>query len=96
MFPGEWSKHGSSSGGYYSCNIYEAVKTAAGSTVSEEERSAESAKARIKRYQVGRHNTNMAVLAAWTGLISLGVRSCESTLSALLIHLWLCRFAALV
>jgi ariadne-1 len=48
---GDWSKHGSSTGGYYACNVYESVKADAKSSINAEERSAEEARARLRRYQ---------------------------------------------
>jgi len=48
---GDWKKHGSETGGYYACNKYESAKSDANSNVSAAERSAEEARAQLRRYQ---------------------------------------------
>jgi len=46
---GDWSKHGSSTGGYYQCNIYE--KSKAEGTLSEEESAQAHAQNELERYE---------------------------------------------
>jgi len=46
---GDWSKHGSATGGYYQCNIYE--KNKAEGKLSEEENKAQDAQNELERYE---------------------------------------------
>ena len=47
---GEWKAHGSATGGYYKCNVYE-KKMSKDSNFSAEEKKRESAKNELERYQ---------------------------------------------
>lgn len=46
---GDWKEHGSATGGYYQCNIYEKDKKSG--TVSDEEKAADDAKNELEKYE---------------------------------------------
>ena len=46
---GDWKEHGSATGGYYKCNVYE-QKMSKDKGFSEEEKKRESAKNELQRY----------------------------------------------
>lgn len=47
---GDWSEHGSKTGGYFNCNKYEELKKSTGSKVSEEEKRIKEAKSELDKY----------------------------------------------
>lgn len=47
---GDWSSHGSATGGYYKCNIYEKQKRTGSSSISKEEAKADAARNALEKY----------------------------------------------
>lgn len=47
---GDWKAHGSATGGYYKCNIYDKKKKSGGSKVSDEEKASEQARNALEKY----------------------------------------------